>query len=405
MSELKNKQILIGISGGIAAYKTAELVRALIKNGANVRVCMTRAACEFITPLTLQALTGNPVHTDLLDLEAEAAMGHIELARWADLIMIAPATADLMARLAHGQANDLLSTVCLASEAPIHIAPAMNRVMWKHKATQQNKDTLLQYGYTLHGPAIGEQACGETGAGRMLEAQQLADIIESNISTTEAKKEKILAGKKVLITAGPTREAIDPVRYITNRSSGKMGYAIAKAAQQFGADVTIISGPVALEAPLGVKREFIESADEMLNSAFALAEDADIFIATAAVSDYAPNTIATQKIKKSNDPLTLTLKINPDILSDVSHNFPQVFSVGFAAETEHLIKYAKDKMVRKKLDMIVANQVGKDKGFDKDTNQLEVIWKEGHISLPEKSKETLAVELMDIISELFLKQN
>lgn len=404
MSELKNKQILIGISGGIAAYKTAELVRALIKKGASVRVCMTQAACEFITPLTLQALTGNPVHTDLLDLEAEAAMGHIELARWADLIMIAPATADLMARLAHGHANDLLSTVCLASEAPIHLAPAMNRVMWKHNATQQNKNILLQYGYILHGPAIGEQACGETGAGRMLEAQQLANIIESEASSSKNQKEKILAGKKVLITAGPTREAIDPVRYITNRSSGKMGYAIAKAAQQLGADVTIISGPVALEPPARVKRQFVESANEMHTSTFALASKADIFIATAAVSDYAPDTISNQKIKKSNDPLSLSLKINADILSDISHNFPDLFSVGFAAETEHLIKHAKDKMTRKKLDMIVANQVGKDKGFDKDTNQLEVIWKEGHISLPEKSKETLAVELMDIISEQYFKK-
>jgi phosphopantothenoylcysteine decarboxylase/phosphopantothenate--cysteine ligase len=405
MSELKNKQILIGISGGIAAYKTAELVRALIKKGASVRVCMTQAACEFITPLTLQALTGNPVHTDLLDIQAEAAMGHIELARWADLIMIAPATADLMARLAHGHANDLLSTLCLASEAPIHLAPAMNRVMWKHPATQQNKNTLVKYGYTLHGPASGEQACGEIGVGRMLEPQQLADIIESKINSNENENNKVLAGKKVLITAGPTREAIDPVRYITNRSSGKMGYAIAKAAQQLGAEVTIVSGPVTLEAPLGVHRMFVESAVEMRKQTFELVKDADIFIATAAVSDYAADNIATQKIKKNDDPLTLKLKINPDILNDVSQNFPDVFSVGFAAETEHLIKHAKDKMARKKLDMIVANQVGKNKGFDKDTNQLEVIWKEGHISLPEKSKQILAMELMRIVTEQYFQQN
>jgi len=401
MSELTNKQIVIGISGGIAAYKTAEVVRALIKKGASVRVCMTKAACEFITPLTLQALTGNPVHTDLLDPQAEAAMGHIELARWADLIMIAPATADLMARLAHGHANDLLSTICLATEAPIHLAPAMNRVMWINPATQQNVSQLEQNGFRLHGPATGEQACGETGAGRMLEAQQLADIIEQEFSKQNTGKTQILSGKKVLITAGPTREAIDPVRFISNRSSGKMGYAIAAAAQKLGAEVTLISGPVALGSPAGVKRQLVESANEMHTLAFALADNADIFIATAAVSDYAPSKIATQKIKKSEDSISIDLHYNPDILSEISHNFPDLFSVGFAAETEKLLEHAQDKLKRKKLDMIVANPVGKDKGFDKDTNQFEIIWEGGHISLPEKDKKTLAIELMDIIVELF----
>jgi phosphopantothenoylcysteine decarboxylase/phosphopantothenate--cysteine ligase len=400
MSALTNKQILIGISGGIAAYKTAELVRALIKNGADVRVCMTKAACEFITPLTLQALTGNPVHTDLLDPEAEAAMGHIELARWADVIMIAPASADLIARLAHGHANDLLSTVCLATEAPIHIAPAMNRIMWSNTATQENCKLLEQRGYTLHGPASGEQACGETGEGRMLEAQDLAN----KITVLFDLKNKPLAGKTVLITAGPTREAIDPVRFISNRSSGKMGYAIAAAAQKLGAIVELVSGPVALEAPDGVVRHLVESAQEMHEKTMQLAEDADIFIATAAVSDYSPANISEQKIKKSKDKLSLDLKYNPDILFDVSHNHPDLFCVGFAAETEHLIEHAQDKLKRKKLDMIVANSVGENKGFEQDKNQLEILWKGGQISLPEKDKQTLAIELMEIISGIYQSQ-
>ncbi len=402
MSALTNKHILIGISGGIAAYKSAELVRTLIKSGADVRVCMTKAACEFITPLTLQALTGNPVHTDLLDTEAEAAMGHIELARWADVILIAPASADLIARLAHGHANDLLSTVCLATEAPIHIAPAMNRIMWSNAATQENCETLKQRGYTLHGPTSGEQACGETGEGRMLEAQEIAD----NITALFDLKNLPLAGKTVLITAGPTREAIDPVRFISNRSSGKMGYAIAAAAQKLGAIVELVSGPVALEAPTGVVRHLVESAQEMHAKTMQLAEDADIFIATAAVSDYSPANSAKQKIKKSKDKLSLDLIYNPDILFDLTHNYPDLFSVGFAAETEHLIKHAQDKMKRKKLDIIVANSVGKNKGFEQDTNQLEILWKDGHISLPEKDKTILAIELMDIITEKFLdKEN
>ncbi len=397
MSDLKNKQILIGISGGIAAYKTTELARALIKKGADVRVCMTKAACEFITPLTLQALTGNPVATDLLDPEAEAAMGHIELARWADLIIIAPATADLIARLAGGHADDLLTTVCLASEAPIHLAPAMNRVMWANEATQENCKVLQQRNIILHGPAMGEQACGETGAGRMLEALDLADIIENEFATAP----KPLTGKRVLITAGPTREAIDPVRFISNRSSGKMGYAIASAAQKLGAEVILVSGPVALEAPDDVMRHLVESAKEMHDQTLKQAKTADIFIATAAVSDYSPADIADQKIKKTEDKLSLDLHYNPDILFDVSHQFPDLFSVGFAAETEDLIKHAKGKLKRKKLDMIVANPVGKNQGFDQDTNQVEIIWKDGHVSLPEKDKAELAIEIMEIVSERY----
>ena len=400
---LKNKHILIGISGGIAAYKTAELVRALKKKGADVRVCMTKAACEFITPLTLQALSGNPVHTDLLDPQAEAAMGHIELARWADLILIAPATADLMAKLAHGMANDLLTTVCLATESPIHLAPAMNRAMWANAATQTNADTLKQRGFILHGPTIGDQACGETGAGRMLEAMELADLVESNWSDSilDSILKKPLENKHVLITAGPTREAIDPVRFISNRSSGKMGYAIAKAAHDLGAKVTLVSGPVALEAPKGVKRILVESAKQMHQHTLEHAESADIFIATAAVSDYSPKNVADQKIKKTKDTMHLALEYNPDILFDTSHQFPNLFTIGFAAETENLVKHAQDKLKRKKLDMIVANQVGVNKGFEQDTNQVEIIWKDGQLSLPEQSKQTLAAEIMTFVAQRY----
>ena len=409
MSALNNKRILIGISGGIAAYKTAELARALIKSGADVRVCMTQAATEFITPLTLQALTGNPVHTTLLDTDAEAGMGHIELARWADLIMIAPASADLIARLAHGLANDLLSTICLATETQIHLAPAMNRLMWSNAATQENCKTLVQRGYTLHGPAEGEQACGETGAGRMLEAQEIADIVIAEFDVHSHNKP--LSGKTVLITAGPTREAIDPVRYITNRSSGKMGYAIAAAAQLLGATVKLVSGPVTLDAPYGVSRTLVESAAQMHDETMKLATNADIFIATAAVADYSPAHVADQKIKKdvstkyNDQDLSLDLKTNKDILSDVSHAFPKLFSVGFAAETENLIQNAQGKMKRKKLDMIVANQVGKNKGFDQDTNQIEVLWNNGQLSIPEKEKKALAIDLMNIVTERFLSHS
>ena len=402
MSFITNKQILIGISGGIAAYKTAELARQLIKNGADVRVCMTHAACEFITPLTLQALTGNPVHTDLLDVEAEAGMGHIELARWADLIMIAPASADFMARLTHGHANDLLSTVCLATGAPIHLAPAMNRLMWSNAATQHNAQELQQRGITLHGPAEGEQACGETGAGRMLEPHELAEALLA-LEQSPNTLNNSLKGKTVLLTAGPTREAIDPVRYITNRSSGKMGYAIAAAAQQMGANVVLVSGPVALEAPTGVERHLVESAKDMHAKTLSLADKADIFIATAAVADYSPANVADQKIKKSEDDLSLKLAYNPDILFDVSHKYPDLFSVGFAAETENLIEYAKAKMQRKKLDMIVANPVGNNKGFDKDTNQVEILYKDGgkesQITIPETNKSVLAFEILKVISD------
>ena len=399
MTNQINKNIVVGISGGIAAYKSAELVRGLIKAGTNVRVCMTAAAMQFITPLTFQALSGNPVHSDLLDTDAEAGMGHIELARWADMILIAPASADFMARLSIGMANDLLSTLCLASTAPIHLAPAMNHVMWDNPATQHNLHILLQRGIKTHGPASGEQACGEIGAGRMLEPSEL--VHQSLTALACMDKPQFLQGKHVLLTAGPTREAIDPVRYITNRSSGKMGYSIAIAARDLGATVTIISGPVSLAPPQGVEVIKVESAEEMHTATLRAAKNADIFIATAAVSDFATKEIFTKKIKKSGEHLHLQLKQNADILADVSHQSDDLFTVGFAAETHNLMEYARSKLDRKKLDLIVANPVGEGKGFDQDTNQLEIIWHDGHLSLPEKDKQLLAYELMDIIVERY----
>jgi phosphopantothenoylcysteine decarboxylase/phosphopantothenate--cysteine ligase len=403
MSQANKKRTLIAISGGIAAYKSAELVRALVKQGTEVRVCMTRSACEFITPLTLQALSGNPVHTDLLDPAAEAGMGHIELARWADNILIAPATANIMAKLAHGIADDLVSTICLASEAPIHLAPAMNRVMWQNPATQANINVLTQRGFFIHGPACGEQACGETGEGRMLEAGQLAQLIHNSHANPAHNADDILLkpleNKQVLITAGPTREAIDPVRFISNRSSGKMGYALAEAARDLGATVTLISGPVALEAPAGIKRILVESAKQMHKATMQQAESADIFIATAAVSDYTPKQAASQKIKKSSKGMLLKLDYNPDILADVSQQYPALFTVGFAAETEKLVEHALDKLKRKNLDMIVANQVGENKGFETDTNQVEILWDGGQISLPEQGKRQLAKQIMETVTK------
>ena len=399
MTKPFNKNIVVGISGGIAAYKSAILVRILIKAGANVRVCMTEAATKFITPLTFQALSGNPVHTNLLDSSAEAAMGHIELARWADRIIIAPASADIMARLAQGMANDLLSTLCLATEAPIYLAPSMNRIMWKNAATQANLDILLQRHIKILGPNEGDQACGETGEGRMLEPHEiLAKLLRSESKPT---KQRPLQDQHILLTAGPTREAIDPVRYISNRSSGKMGYSIAIAAQSLGAKVTLISGPVSLPIPQGIDIIKIESAAQMHAATLAAAKYADIFIATAAVSDYSTKDIFSKKIKKSGEHFQLELQQNADILSDTSHQFPDLFTVGFAAETHDLITYAHRKLERKKLNMIVANPVGEGKGFDQDTNQLEIIWADGQTSLPEKDKQTLAYELMEIIIEQY----
>lgn len=391
---LQGKQILLGISGGIAAYKAAELTRLLTKAGAQVRVCMTSAACEFITPLTLQALSGHPVHTTLLDPGAEAGMGHIELARWADHILIAPATADLIARLVVGRADDLLTTLCLASAAPLSIAPAMNQQMWKHSATQYNIQCLKQRGVQILGPDQGVQACGDLGPGRMLEPAALLQAMLDIYQATELP----LTGSHILITAGPTREPIDPVRFITNRSSGKMGYAVAEAARDLGAKVTLVSGPVHLNAPDRVQRIAVETAQQMLEACQNFVQEADIFIATAAVADYTPLEVAAEKIKKSTDTFSLTLSKTTDILATLSLANPRLFSVGFAAETHELISYARSKLERKGLKMIAANLVGAGKAFDQDQNALEVIWQGGSTSLPEMDKKQLAQALMQLIN-------
>lgn len=391
---LQGKQILLGISGGIAAYKAAELTRLLTKAGASVRVCMTAGACEFITPLTLQALSGHPVHTTLLDPAAEAGMGHIELARWAEYILIAPATADLIARLVAGMADDLLSTLCLASAAPVSIAPAMNQQMWKHPATQQNIQTLQQRGVQILGPDQGAQACGDIGPGRMLEP---AALLQAMLDFYQPK-DLPLAGCKVLVTAGPTREPIDPVRFITNRSSGKMGYAVAEAARDLGAEVTLVSGPVHLAVPKNIYCVSVETAQQMLEACQVAVQDADIFIATAAVADYTPATVASQKIKKSANDLSLALTKTTDILATLSLANPKLFSVGFAAETNDVLTYARSKLERKGLQMVAANLVGEGKAFDQATNALEVVWQGGSTSLPEMDKKQLAHELMQLIS-------
>jgi phosphopantothenoylcysteine decarboxylase/phosphopantothenate--cysteine ligase len=396
MTEKQTKNILLGITGGIAAYKSAELVRLLIKQGYTVRVCMTQAATQFITPLTLQALSGNPVHTHLLDTEAEAAMGHIELAKWADKIIIAPCSADFMAKLAHGFADDLLSTLCLATASPIYIAPAMNQQMWANAATQDNLQTLLERNYTILGPDAGSQACGDVGMGRMLAPETILQNLFPQAS--------LLAGKKILITAGPTREPIDPVRYITNRSSGKMGYALAEAAANMGAAVELVSGIVSLPAPQTVKRTLVETAQEMFTVTQNKAADADIFIATAAVADYSPHDVAQQKIKKSTDQLTLELTKNPDILATISLQFPHLFTVGFAAETENLEEHARVKLDKKQLDMIAANYVGKQQGFDQAENALELFWEGGQHSLPLMHKKDLAKALLAVIESQLNKK-
>ncbi|HPE61737.1 MAG TPA: bifunctional phosphopantothenoylcysteine decarboxylase/phosphopantothenate--cysteine ligase CoaBC [Thiolinea sp.] len=396
MASLHGKSIVLGISGGIAAYKSAELTRLLVKAGARVRVCMTRGAQAFITPLTLQALSGNPVHTSLLDPEAEAGMGHIELARWADLILIAPASADLLARLSAGMADDLLSTLCLASAAPLAVAPAMNQQMWQHPATQASIRTLQARGTLMLGPAQGEQACGDVGPGRMLEPAELLAAVAAHYSRPQP-----LTGVHVLVTAGPTREALDPVRFLSNRSSGKMGYAVAAAAHALGARVTLVSGPVSLEVPAGVTRVAVESAQQMLEAARSQAVDADMFIATAAVADYTPKATAAHKIKKSSGTLELVLTRTTDILATLSTEKPELFCVGFAAETRNLLEYARDKLKRKRIHMIAANLVADGKAFDQDHNALEVVWADGAATLPDMSKQELARALMALVVERF----
>ncbi len=392
--------IVLGISGGIAAYKTPELVRRLRERGANVQIVMTASAEEFVTQTSLQAVSGRPIRSNLWDKEAEASMSHIELARWADLVLIAPATAEIMARLAGGGAPDLLTTLCLATEAPIAIAPAMNRVMWANPGVQANRKTLEERGMQILGPDTGSQACGETGAGRMLEPDMIADAV-CRPEFAGAVADGILAGKTVLVTAGPTREPIDPVRYITNRSSGKMGYAIAAAAHALGARVIVISGPVSLPEPRGTEVVRVETAAEMHAATLERIADADLFIAAAAVSDYRPAEMSAQKIKKTNDTMTLELVRSPDILASVTALDEAPFTVGFAAETENVREYALGKLANKKLDMIVANRVGADCGFDVDDNAAELLWAGGKKAFDKMPKSELAAGLMDAIAARF----
>lgn len=393
MSSLANKHILLGVTGGIAAYKAPDLTRRLKEAGAQVRVVMTRGACEFVTPLTFQALSGEPVRTELFDPAAEAAMGHIELARWADAILVAPASADFLAKLAHGRADDLLSTLCLATEAPIALAPAMNRVMWAHAATQANARLLAERGLHLFGPAAGAQACGEVGEGRMLEPSALVEALAGLFATGT------LAGKRVLITAGPTREPLDPVRYVTNRSSGRMGFALAQAAAEAGAQVTLVAGPVALPAPRGVERIDVETAAQMHAAVMARLPGCDIFIGAAAVADYRPREVAAHKLKKGEAQRELVLEKTPDILAEVAAHSPRPFVVGFAAETERLLEHAREKLTRKGLDMIAANLVGEGLGFEAPDNALEVLWAGGQASLPRQDKPRLARALVALIAE------
>lgn len=418
---LAKKRILLGVTGGIAAYKSAELVRRLRETGAEVQVTMTPAAMAFVNPLTFQAVSGQRVHTELLDANAEAGMGHIELARWANLILIAPATADFIARLAHGLADDLLTTLCLATDQPIALAPAMNRLMWKNAATQDNCRLLARRGIKIWGPGVGEQACGEIGAGRMLEPIELCSLVIEQLGEhhpiaalqTEALTARQppsavlsaydLQGVSILLTAGPTREALDPVRFISNRSTGKMGFAIAEAAAAAGARVTVVNGPVSLKSSALIERIEVESAVEMHQAVMGRVRHADIFIATAAVADYRAAHLAEQKIKKTGDKLTLELVPNPDIVAEVaalrSH---RPFTVGFAAETHEVLRYADDKRRRKHLDMIAANQVGvAGSGFESDQNQLHVLWEGGEQSLALADKTLLGQQLLALIAERY----
>lgn len=395
MSSLANKQILLGVTGGIAAYKSADLIRRLQDLGADVRVVMTPAAQEFITPLTLQALSGNPVHTHLLDPAAEAAMGHIELARWADLVLVAPASADFIARLAQGKGDDLLTTLCLATAAVIALAPAMNQGMWRNAATQANLQQLLTRGVKVLGPVDGSQACGDVGPGRMLEPTNIA------IAAATLFQSGSLAGRKVVITAGPTREAIDPVRYLSNYSSGKMGYALAQAAVEAGAQTILISGPTQLQTPERVTMLAVTSAEEMYQASMAQAQNCDLFIAAAAVADYRPASLAAQKIKKTaRDELTIHLIKNPDIVASVAALQPKPFTVGFAAESEDLVLHARTKLASKNLDLIIANNIAEQGiGFNSDDNAVTLIDHSGELMLSQRSKQQLARELIALFAQ------
>lgn len=394
---LQNKHIVLGVTGGIAAYKSADLARRLREKGASVRVVMTENAKEFITPLTMQAVSGNPVHDHLFDLKAEAAMGHIELARWADALMVAPASADFMARLLKGEANDLLTTLCLATKSPIALAPAMNQAMWNNTATKENAQALQTKGIHLFGPAEGSQACGDVGPGRMLEPLEIVDRLASLFQTGR------LSGKKVLITAGPTHEAIDPVRFISNASSGKMGYAMAEAAIEAGAEVTLVSGPVHLLPPARVNLINVITAAEMYSAVMEQVANHDLFFSVAAVADYRCKTPSSQKIAKKDASLTLELERNPDIVANVAKLSNRPLVIGFAAETENLLANAKTKLSNKKLDMIIANQVGNGLGIGSDENAVTALWDEQQLTFDQISKNKLARELITLVADVFYR--
>ena len=396
MASLPNRRIVLGVAGGIAAYKSADLVRRLREHDFEVQVVMTAAARAFVTPLTFQAVSANPVHCELLDEQAEAGMGHIELARWADLLLIAPATADVLARLAHGLAGDLLTTLCLATPAPLVVAPAMNQQMWRSSATRANVRTLVERGVEILGPAEGDQACGDVGPGRMLEPAAIAERIAARI------RNGALEGLGVLVTAGPTRESLDPVRYLTNHSSGRMGFAVAGAAAEAGARVSLVSGPTELATPRGLERIDVCSAEDMYAETMARAPDCDIFIAAAAVADYRPARRADRKIKKSDGDATLELVRTPDIVASVAALPDRPFTVGFAAETESVQSNARDKLERKGLDMIAANRVGlPDRGFAAENNALCVLWRNGSRDLALAPKTELARTLIRIVAERY----
>lgn len=389
-------RILLGVTGGIAAYKGAELARQFVKAGAQVQVVMTEGALRFITAQTFQALTGRTVRHSLWDEQAEAAMGHIELARWPDAIVIAPASANFLAGLAHGFADDLLSTLCLATDKPIYAAPAMNRLMWANPATQTNMATLRGRGLRVIGPGSGAQACGEVGEGRMSEPEGIAREVLTDFSRSGP-----LAGVQAVVTAGPTREPLDPVRFISNRSSGKQGYAVADALAHLGATVTLVSGPVHLDTPAGVRRIEVETAQQMLDATLDAARGAQLLVGAAAVADYRPAAAETQKIKKKSETLELALTRNADILSLVREAQPGLFMVGFAAETEKLAEHARGKLERKKLDLIAANWVGEGRAFDRDDNALQVFWQDGERTLGPAAKTEVARQLAALIAERY----
>jgi phosphopantothenoylcysteine decarboxylase/phosphopantothenate--cysteine ligase len=393
---LAQRRILVGVTGGIAAYKACELVRRLRERDAEVRVVMTEGATHFVTPTTFQALSGQPVRVSLWDEAGEAAMGHIELARWAERVIVAPASADTLARLAHGFANDLLTTMVLATAAPIYVAPAMNQQMWAHPAVQANLDVLRQRGVIVLGPAAGDQACGDIGSGRMLEAYELRDLLAASFG------EGTLAGLDVVVSAGPTYEDIDPVRFIGNRSSGRMGFAVAAAAAQAGARVTLVAGPVSLPTPPGVTRIDVRSAAQMYDAVMGAAEGSDVYVGAAAVGDYRPSKAAAQKLKKCDGlPLTLELTENADIIGALAALPKHPFLVGFAAETHDVVDYARDKLKRKGLDIVAANEVGNGRGFEVEDNALNLYWSDGGATLPRMPKTELARVLVTHIAERY----